>query len=224
VTEFVETAMRHFCRNPKCRAKLKTPTSNSWEAFCSLKPNGCRDRYYRLRCYVCDEKKTGNLQAHTCGRRKCKSTLRTLGPPTDTNRVGADAKSAHLTGLREPVSDSRGWHIVAGRLIPNASHCATVPDGHGCKWEGGAFARIEAKNRSALRSHFAKLKATKEAEIEAAGEFTEPDWREVMSPDGVRCLVARFRDQNQDRDQDLVQREPLPDDLSIPSFLDRRPA
>src|SRR5262249_48255620 len=71
----------------------------------------------------------------------------------------------------------------------------------GC-WGGGDYRRIEAKNRAAL-------KAAEQAEIEATGEFAEPDWHEVVSPDGVRCLVTRFRDQ--DRCHDPVP-EPLPDD------------
>jgi hypothetical protein len=40
--------------------------------------------------------------------------------------------------------------------------------------------------------HFATLRAAEEAEIEANGYFSEPDWREVVSPDDVRCVVARF--------------------------------
>src|SRR6185437_11590535 len=31
-------------------------------------------------------------------------------------------------------------------------------------------------------------------EIEANGYFTEPDWKEVISPDGVRCFATRFRE------------------------------
>ena len=78
------TEVRHYCRNPKCRTKLPTPIANTREAFCT---RGCRDRFYRLRCYVCEEKKPGRLDAHTCGRRKCKNALRTLGTPNYTRRV-----------------------------------------------------------------------------------------------------------------------------------------
>jgi hypothetical protein len=78
MVEFAETAMRHYCRNPKCRSKLKTPVSNSREAFCS--DTTCKQRFYRLRCYVCGEKKKGRLDAHTCGRRKCKNAIRSLVP------------------------------------------------------------------------------------------------------------------------------------------------
>jgi hypothetical protein len=57
----------------------------------------------------------------------------------------------------EPVSDGlAGWKVV-GESSPNALHCATVPDGPGNEWKGGEFDRIEAKNRAALKSHFAKL-------------------------------------------------------------------
>ena len=50
-----------------------------------------------------------------------------------------------------------------------------------CQWKGGEFERVEAKNRAAL-------KAADEAAIEANGYFTDPDWREVVSPDGVKVL------------------------------------
>jgi hypothetical protein len=52
MTEFTETAMRHYCRNPKCRSKLKTPVSNSREAFCT---KGCHGSYYLHRCNVCEK-------------------------------------------------------------------------------------------------------------------------------------------------------------------------
>jgi hypothetical protein len=78
--------------------------------------------------------------------------------------------------------------------------------------------RIEAKNRAALWAHFA---ATGRAEVEANGEFTEPDWQKVVSLDGVTCFLAneptaagpaRGAD-----DPDLL----IPDDLTIPAFLRR---
>jgi hypothetical protein len=124
-------------------------------------------------------------------------------------------------GVPEADKYVRRWRIVAGDIGPNAFHCATVPDGPGCKWEGGAFARIEAQNRSALRSHFAKLKAAEEAEIEANGEFTEPGWREVINPDGVRCFVTQFPDATPHQARSK-QAADVTDDLSIPPFLGRQ--
>ena len=93
-----------------------------------------------------------------------------------------------LFGAIQAPKNATAWRIVAGPpLTPNQLHCATVPDGSDCQWKGGEYERLEARNRTAL-------KAAEQAEIEANGEFTEPEWREVISPDGIRCFVTRFRD------------------------------
>ena len=86
-----------------------------------------------------------------------------------------------------------------------------MSDGANCQWNGGEFERIEAKNRAAL-------KAAGEAAIEANGYFTDPDWREAVSPDGVRCFVIRFVAPAQ---RALALPQPLTADLSIPEFLSR---
>jgi hypothetical protein len=39
--------LRHRCRNPKCRGKLKTPVENERDAFCT---RGCYTSFYRHRC------------------------------------------------------------------------------------------------------------------------------------------------------------------------------
>jgi hypothetical protein len=157
MTEFVETAMRRVCRNPKCRSKLPTPVSNAREAFCSLAPDGCRDRFYRLRCYICEEKKTGRLDARTCGRRKCKNALRRLGPIKDTSTVKIALGKPIKSGIPEGDKSAPRWTVVAGEISPNALHCTSVPDGPGCEWKEGKFERIEAANRRLLDQHFAKL-------------------------------------------------------------------
>jgi hypothetical protein len=155
MTDFAETAMRHRCRNPKCRAKLKTPVSNSREAFCP--ETTCKQRFYRLRCYVCEEKKPGRLDAHTCGRRKCKNAMRMLRMPKSASRVEIGSRNPIESGLPERSKSGRGWHIVAGVISPNALHCATVPDGPDSQWKDGGFERIEGANRAALKAHFAEL-------------------------------------------------------------------
>jgi hypothetical protein len=115
--------------------------------------------------------------------------------------------------LKPAPKAGRAWHIVAGPQLSSVFHCATIPDGPGGRWEGGEFHRIEAKNRAAL-------KAAEQAEIEAGGYFTNPEWREVISPDSVKCFVTRFATPQK---QPRKQASPLiPDDLSIPNFL-RRP-
>ena len=141
MTNFTETAMRHYCRNPRCRMKLPAPVSKMREAFCT---KGCRERFYRLRCYVCDEKKPGRLDAHTCGRRKCKNAMRTLKSPSATGRVEIGVGKAIESGVGKPLKPDRAWRIIAGTLTPSQFHCATVPDG------------IEASNnRLRCGKHFA---------------------------------------------------------------------
>ena len=111
-----------------------------------------------------------------------------------------------------------------GRPGTNASqlHSATVPDGEIVDgkptWDGGSYERIEAQNRKALKAHFAK--AAEEAEIEADGYFT---WREVIGPDGVLCYVTRFRPAMTVKNVSGPSPRHIPNDLSIPPFLDRRP-
>jgi hypothetical protein len=45
------TALRHRCRNPRCRMKLPVPVENEHHAFCS---RGCYGSFYRNRCRVCE--------------------------------------------------------------------------------------------------------------------------------------------------------------------------
>jgi hypothetical protein len=208
VTEFV-AEYRHYCRNPKCRTKLSTPVSNPREAFCP--DTTCRERFYRLRCYVCEEKKPGRLDAHTCGRRKCKNAIRSLKRPEDTSRVEIGLGNAIKSGLPEADKYGRAWKVVSGEISPNAFHCATLPDGPNCQWKGGEFERVEAKNRAAF-------KAAAEATIEANGYFTDPDWREVVSPDGVKGFVTSF---GAPARRARALPHPLTADLSIPEFIRR---
>jgi hypothetical protein len=102
----------------------------------------------------------------------------------------SSTKSTQKTGIKS----DRGWFQVAGP-IPIAGKCVgVVPDGQIVNgvptWKGGEYERIEAKNRAALKAHF---EALEQAEVEANGYFTDPEWREVVSPDGVKCFVTRWR-------------------------------
>jgi hypothetical protein len=139
-----------------------------------------------------------------------KASAATL-PRKTQNHCKKPLRHSHFLGRQNP-----SWRQIAGPpLTPDQLRAATVPDGPARLWKGGEFERIEAKNRAAL-------KTAEEAAVEANGQFTEPDWREVVSPDGVvGCFVTRFRDQQPARGPVLAQ-VPLPDDMSIPSFLDRR--
>lgn len=220
--------LRHRCRNPKCRLKLKSPTENFRDAFCCA---GCHTSYYRHRCLACEREMPRNAENQkVCYRAECKTAWRQktvisrfIGQGTAS--VGDPPRSAHFTGLKTGLNrgsdPGRSWHQVAGPTLTSESFAAAVlPDGPNGQWKSGSFERIEAENRRALKAHFAKLKVAEQAEIEANGEFTEPEWREVTSPDGVVCFVTRFCDPGTPAATKTTS--PIPDDLSIPAFLDRR--
>jgi hypothetical protein len=245
MTEFPQD-LRHYCRNPRCRSKLPSPVSNPREAFCT---RGCYESFHLKRCRVCEQpleakyrkiKNGGDRtkfvrvqnSAQTCGSAECKRRWRERDC---TGRFSAPKQAYGYQGSQKsnlrketPVPQALfcaiqtpKWRQVAGPpLTPNQFHCATVADGPDGKWKDGGFERIEAKNRAAL-------KAADQAEIEANGEFTEPGWREVISPDGVRCFVTQFSDVliapeiDAERVKALI--EQIPDDLSIPDFLKREP-
>ena len=144
-------------------------------------------------------------------------------PRVSSSQVRASKNVDFIDSKGAPRTRLDKWRILAGEISPSALHCATVPDGPGCKWEGGSLERIEAENRRALKAARkdkatikADLKAAEEAAISAGGYFSEPDWKEVISPDGVRCLVTRFEPKQQ-----LRAAARLPADLSIPAFLQR---
>jgi hypothetical protein len=198
--------LRQRCRNPHCRAKLPAPAANQRDAFCC---RGCYAAFYHSRCVICEEvmeRKSGNQKV--CGRRKCRAALKARTSHSDFNSsdiskaravaippTGIDAAVRHsgsnspdISKAKSPLRTDRAWTIVAGpKLSPSQLHCATVPDGPGGSWKGGEYRRIEAKNRTALT-------AAEQAWVEAdGGYFTDADWREVVSPDGARCWMTRWR-------------------------------
>ena len=129
MTEFA-AEVRHYCRNPKCRIEAsKAPIANTREAFCT---RGCRDRFYRLRCYVCEEKKPGRLDAHTCGRRKCKNALRsTRNGPRIPRRVEIGLwKPNKIRPSRSRIRYGRAWQVCRRRNQPQRlplRHCVRWP-------------------------------------------------------------------------------------------------
>jgi hypothetical protein len=221
--EFAETTLRHYCRNPKCRMKLPKPASNPREGFCT---RGCYRSFYLHRCLVCEEPieraTTGGNPRLICKRSKCRNALR-MGLSfghfyEQTGQGPSDGVMLQEVPVNSaPASDSkpldRRWIQIAGPLLtPNQFHCATV---------GGsamdAVLRIEAQNK-------AMLKAAEEAEIAANGEFSDADWREVISSDDVKCFVTTFTVAVTDTyNASPVPDAQMPDDLTIPEFLRRQP-
>lgn len=170
MTEFAETEIRHYCRHKLCRSKLLKPTSNSREAFCTP---GCHRSFYRHRCLVCEGPlKRRQENQKVCRKAKCRNALR--GQAEHPRYLASQyvKQSSEVPDFIGPKTA-----VVAGPPpTSNQFHCATVSDGDG-------YQRIEAKNRAGLKA------------VDADDCFTEPNWREVVSPDGVRCWVTRRRPQ-----------------------------
>jgi hypothetical protein len=124
-----------------------------------------------------------------CRKSKCRNAFNRgldLGRYHTSSIPSSTHEKPIKPGIKTCLADGRPWRIIAGPPpTPSQFHCATVPDGPDCQWEGGEYRRVEAKNRELL-------KAAEQTEIEANGDFAELEWREVISPDGVRCFATRY--------------------------------
>jgi hypothetical protein len=121
----MNTPLRHRCRNPKCRTKLKEPVGNEHKAFCC---RGCFENFYRTKCIVCErdigtdpltgEKRKRHSKRKFCGR-TCRAEAKhfphayawVLLPPV---RSTINSRSAHSTGLKfglmgEPLCLRTWW-------------------------------------------------------------------------------------------------------------------
>ena len=250
MVDFKETEMRKMCRNPKCRMKLPTPISNEKEAFCC---KGCYGSFYLHRCIVCEkaiERTTANRKI--CKKSKCRNALaagegfgryhadsaRPSHVSPNLERKGAEPIES---GTFEGHKPARRWRIIAGpALTPSQFHCATVPDGEivdgKLTWDGGSYERIETQNRRLLDQHFAS-KQTKPIDSSiwnmcaACGREDDLVDHKVMA-DGWITFCCECRSKwVMSRQIERLEREArfaelmaeIPDDLSIPPRLDRRP-
>jgi hypothetical protein len=70
--------LRHYCRNPHCRMKLKQPVENPHKAFCTP---GCHSSFYLKHCLVCEKDKPVKSTARRklCQRPKCEGRYRKEG-------------------------------------------------------------------------------------------------------------------------------------------------
>lgn len=92
-------------------------------------------------------------------------------------------------------------------LSSSAFHCVTV----------GAEEAVEAANRASAR-YWREVYAVAPA---AEHAVTDPEWREVVSPDGVKYFVARFRQHVVGVKQPTAKTAVGMPNLSIPDFLKR---
>jgi hypothetical protein len=142
MTEFAQD-LRHHCRNPRCRMKLKEPVGNPRDAFCT---KGCHSSFYLHRCVACEQPfKRRQENQRICRKPRCRNDWQ-AGVVRSRYLVSSSVKLASKTpdfiGLKRADKRDRPPHI---------------PDGPNCTWEGGEYRRLEAKNRAALREHFREL-------------------------------------------------------------------
>jgi hypothetical protein len=114
-------AFRHYCRNPRCRSKLKAPVENMREAFCA---RGCHTQYYRKRCIACEqamERKRDSQQL--CKRRKCKSQFAALkagfllGRYHPSSHALDASRNPTKPGTFSRLETDRPWRQVAGPAV-----------------------------------------------------------------------------------------------------------
>jgi hypothetical protein len=221
VTEFA-IEVRHYCRNPKCRMRLPEPVSNKREAFCT---RGCHQSFYRKRCVICEK----SIERTVYNRKICKNAICRSAFKANSALGGYSGSQSVKPAREVPVNQvlfsaskridplKSGWRQIAGPpLTVSQFHCAILP---GTAMDDALC--IEARNRAALQ---AAEQAAKQAEIEANGYFTEPEWHEYVSPDACekyngRSWVTRFRSAAKPTPSAVL---PIPEDLSIPAFLERR--
>jgi hypothetical protein len=114
---------RHYCRNQRCRSKLKAPIDNPHHAFCC---RGCHGQFYRVRCLVCEDpmQRKRENQRFKSGHAKCQSEYQRfprvydfvsvqLAPDSQNARGGLG--SAHSTGVK--TRGFRGgstWSVDSG--------------------------------------------------------------------------------------------------------------
>jgi hypothetical protein len=202
--------------------KLKAAVENPHDAFCT---RGCYTSFHRKRCVVCESPMARKTEQQlVCGKRRCRNALQarqSLGRYLASSNGVSALENPIKPGIKIDGAVDRPWRIVAGQeLTPSQFHCAAVADGPDCQWKGGEYERLEARNRAALKAAGLELPLP-------GGEFTEPEWHEVISQDGVQCFVTRFRDAQMngtppDWAPSWQSRWQLSDDdLSIPDFLKR---
>jgi hypothetical protein len=189
MVEFTETAIRHYCRNPRCRSKLPTPVSNPREAFCA---RGCHASFHLHRCLVCEgplERRRADQKV--CAKAKCRSALRAqsdFGRYAASSAAKLASKTADFIGSKVAPKSDRGlpWSVVAAGvpITANQYHCAIV---------GADLATAEADRINA--AHWRK-----------AGErgYRRPDSHAAI-PGPVPVAVAP------------TTAAVIPDDLSIPT-------
>jgi hypothetical protein len=99
--------LRHYCRNPRCRSKLKQPVENPRAAFCT---HGCHSSFYLKRCLVCERplvKKS--TQQKVCFRNTCRRAFR-----QQKSYFGYRGSPSTTQPQEVPILRASKWVVIAG--------------------------------------------------------------------------------------------------------------
>jgi hypothetical protein len=117
MVDFNETAMRHYCRNQKCRSKLPTPVSNERDAFCA---RGCHTSFYRAHCRVCETviKQPSRSERLISNKSKCRNAWKAgsaLGRYHPSPSVVLSSETPIKLRVKSRLKTDRGieWAIAA---------------------------------------------------------------------------------------------------------------
>jgi hypothetical protein len=229
LVDFAETG-RQRCRNKQCRCKLPSPTINERHAFCT---KGCHTGFYSKRCLVCERALPPGSRAgrKLCKRPKCryayaqdraKFDFPALGSPNCEISSERPVKWALKTASN--AVEEASWRIIAGpQLTPSQLHCATVPDGPDRKWIEGKLERIEAQNRRSLEAHFDALdRAAVESDFcNVCGRKDDLSDYRTATGWATTCRECRAKRAAEVAPAVKALIATIPDDLSIPKFLQR---
>jgi len=211
MTDFAETR-RQRCR--ECQTKLPSPTANDHHAFCC---KGCHAVFYRQRCAVCE---TGRVRRRLCHRLKCRSAYRRNRPEfafpgIDSGSVKERARNADGMGIKS-ATDARPWRVIAGPELGKRSlHSAALP------LDVRYAVYLDRLNVEPLKRHFAELgrkaifqRHTPPLNVLGGYKFSGAP-KVDLRPVSAHADIQR---------SDCRSAQPIPDDLSIPEFLQRHVA
>ena len=167
-----ETNVRHYCRNPRCRSKLKVPVENEHHAFCTP---GCHTSFYRSRCLVCEDqmRRKSDRQRFGSGHRTCQSEYRRFPHVYELwSRLLPD-RSARLSHQRH-----RWLQIPAGTSMPGWRAMKETSREHR-PYRRASDAPLEQAMRD--------IRAEQELRPEDAGRFADESshWSKSRSTPGV---------------------------------------
>jgi hypothetical protein len=230
----LNTQLRHYCRNPRCKMKLAEPVDNERRAFCTP---GCHSSFYRQRCLVCDKPiVSARENRRFCKGDKCAAKHRQnpeiyrfwgIVPPSQVKASEVPVKWASKSGVRTGRGcrwDQCGeehWLLdreeVLARVIPDGRHIVRLSPGI----DYGVPSPLDDAKRLAISLALARLPLEpKYAERLARINELPPDPQQNLVPWAASYLAGLAAVKSDA--PSIVPDLPYGDDLEIPAFL-RRP-